>query len=178
MIADNKISKERIKKALSYKTVAAVLAIAAMVSAVFYIMLENRDKKEVRIWYVTTEAENCFPGDTMQLCNEYAAQNGLDRVILTRHHPDDVYFDATMSTSAQYHCDVFIMNAEMAMKYADMEIFMPVSTDGREKDELLRIGEEAVGILIAENYYFLINTRTDIDLKMIYDILDIFTREK
>lgn len=178
MIVDNKISKERIKRVLSYKTVAAVLVIVMLVSVVFYVTLENKDKKEILIWYVTTEAENCFSEDTVQMCNDYANQKGIDKVLLTRRHPEDIYFDATMSTSAQYSCDIFIMNEEMAKKYAEMAIFMPVSTDGIDQEKLLFIDNDAVGILIDEGYYLLINIHTDIDLPIIYDIFNIFTREK
>ncbi len=178
MMVDNKISKERIKNTLSYKIIAAVLLAVTLASVVFYVTLENMDKKEILIWYVTEDAENCFSDDTVQLCNDYAAQNGIDRVLLTRRHPEDIYFDATMSTSAQYNCDIFIMNEEMAKKYFDMGIFMTVSTDGFDNEELLFIDNKAVGILIDENYYLLINIHTDIDLQIIYDIFDIFTREK
>ena len=77
-------------------------------------------------------------------------------MLLTRRHPEDIYFDATMSTRAQYSCDIFIMNEEMAKKYAEMAIFMPVSTDGIDQEKLLFIDNDAVGILIDENNRLLV----------------------
>ena len=57
----------------------------------------------------------------------------------------------------------------MAKKYYEMDMFLPFSLDG----DLLYINGDAVGIMIFEDYYLLINKKTDIDKQIIYDIIDI-----
>lgn len=176
MTIDNKITLSRIKSALSIKIIVIVLLIAALVATVFYVTIENREKKEILIWYVTSESEDCFSKDVLKLVNDYGAKVGIEKVVLTKRNPDDTYFDVAMTTSAYYNCDVFIMTDEMAKQYAEMDMFLPLQTDRADGEDLLYIGDDAVGVLINENYYLLINAKTDVDLQIIYDIFDIFTR--
>ena len=177
MTIDNKLTLSRIKSALSIKIIVIVLLISALIATVFYVTMENREKKEILIWYITSESEDCFSKDTLKFVNDYGAKVGIEKVVLTKRNPDDMYFDVTMTTSAYYNCDVFIMTAEMAKQYAEMDMFLPLQTDRAEED-LLYVGDDAVGVLIDENYYLLINAKTDVDLQIIYDIFDIFTRTK
>ena len=114
---DNNITTARIKRVLSPKVIAIVFLIVTLVTVVFYVTLENIDKKEVQIWFVTTDSEYSFSDDTLKQINDYGTKHGIDKVVLSRRHPEDIYFDVTMSTSAYYNCDVFIMNEEMAKKY-------------------------------------------------------------
>lgn len=175
MSINNKITGKRIKKALTLKTVAIVLVIVAIATVVFYTSVKNRDRKELLIWHITAEAENYFTDEQLSLINKYGAENGIEKIVITKRHPEDRYFDATMSTTAYYNCDVFIMSAEMAENYVEMDMFMILSYDG--ENDLLYYGEKAIGILIYDNYYLLINQKTDIDLQVIYDIYDILTRK-
>ena len=175
MKTDNKITLSRIKRALSPKILLSVFLAVALVTAVFYFTVENNEKNEIQIWYVTTESENCFSEDTLKLINDYGAQRGIDKVILTKRHPEDTYFDVTMSTTAYYNCDIFIMNEETAKKYYEMDMFLSLEESGFEGDSLL-IDEKPIGLLISEDYYLLINAKSDVDLQIIYDIFEIFTR--
>ena len=170
MSINNGFSLERIKKALNLKTVTIVVLIVAALSAVFYVSVENLEKREVLIWFVTTDAEAGFSDETLKNVNEYGAECGLDRILITRRHPEDRYFDVTMSTSAFYLCDIFIMQKDLALEYADMGMFLSLPDDRLDADSLLYNGEDAVGIPLDDNYYFLINAKTDIDLEIIYDI--------
>lgn len=175
MKTDNKITLSRIKRALSPKILLALFLAVALVTAVFYFTVENNEKNEIQIWYVTTESEDCFPEDTLKLINDYGAMRGIDKVILTKRHPEDTYFDVTMSTTAYYNCDIFIMNEETAKKYYEMDMFLPLEESGFEGD-FLHIDEKPIGLLINESYYLLINAKSDVDLQIIYDIFEIFTR--
>ena len=176
MKVDNSITISRIKRALGPKIIAIVLLMVALVTAVFYITIENNDKKEILIWYVTTEAEDCFEEDALKLINDYGEQNGIDKVVLSKRHPEDTYFDVAMSTSAFYNCDIFIMNEDMAKEYFEMDMFLPLNTDGFAEEDVLYINSKAVGLLIDEGYYLLINAKADVDLQIIYDIFEIFKR--
>ena len=173
MNIDNTISGARIKKALTPKTIAIVALSVVLVATCFYITIENRDSKEILIWFITTDTDAPFSDDALTRINDYGSQRGIDKIVLTRRHPEDKYFDAAMSTSAFYNCDIFIMREEMVKKYADLGMFLPLSTEGVDTDNLLYCGNDAVGILIDEDYYLLINAKTDIALEIIYDILDI-----
>ncbi|MBO5716283.1 MAG: hypothetical protein J6S23_07840 [Clostridia bacterium] len=175
MKIDNNITSSRIKRVLSPKIIAIVFLIVALVTVVFYVTIENNDKKEILIWYVTTESEDCFSDGTLRLINDYGAQHGIDKVILSRRHPEDTYFDVAISTSAYYNCDIFIMNEEMAKKYYEMDMFLPLQESGFEGD-LLYIDDKPIGVLIDEGYYLLINANLDVDLQIIYDIFEIFKR--
>lgn len=178
MTIDNKITLSRIKSALSIKIIVIVLLIAALLATVFYVTMENKEKKEILIWYITTESTDCFSENALKLVNDYAAKVGVEKVVLTKRNPDDMYFDVAMTTSAYYNCDIFIMTAEMAQKYFEMNMFLPLQIDIENEDDLLYSGEDAVGILIDESYYLLINAKTDVDVQIIYDIFDIFKRTK
>lgn len=177
MKLDNTISERRIKNALDLKTVLTVLVVVLILSTVFYITLENIEKKEVLIWFVTTDTEDMLSANEIKLINDRISQSGIDKAIVTKRHPDDRYFDVAMSTSAYYNCDIFIMKEETVKKYLDMDMFLTLSDRGIEYDDILYINNSAVGILVFDDYYFLINTRTDIGIEIIYDIVDILIRE-
>ena len=177
MKLDNTISERRIKNALDLKTVLTVLVVVLVLSTVFYITLENIEKKEVLIWFVTTDAEDMLSANEIKLINDRISQSGIDKAIVTKRHPDDRYFDVAMSTSAYYNCDIFIMKEETVKKYLDMDMFLTFSDRGSEYDDILYINNSAVGILVFDDYYFLINARTDIGIEIIYDIVDILIRE-
>lgn len=177
MSIDNNISGARIKKTLTPKTVAIVLFIVTLVATCFYITIENIDSKEILIWFITTDTDDCFSNDALKHINDYGSQKGIDKILLTRRHPDDRYFDVVMSTTAYYNCDIFIMREEMVQKYSALGMFLPLSVDGADTENLLYIGNDAVGILMDEDYYLLINAKTDIDLQIIYDIFDILIKK-
>ena len=176
MSINNNFSVERIKKALDIKTVLAALLIVSALAVCFYITIENLESNEVLIWLVTDDAETNFSDETLKLINDYGSGKGIDRILLTKRHPDDQYFDALMSTSAFYTCDIFIMEKDLVEKYADSDIFLPLSNDGTDAESMLYVGDAAVGFLLCEDYYFLINSRTDVDREIIYDIYDYLDR--
>ena len=178
MKIDNSFSPERIKKALGLRTILIVLAIVAALSTVFYVVKENTDKRELTIWFVTTESEAGFSEGTLKSVNDYTHGNGIDRTLILKRHPEDRYFDVVMSTGAFYNCDAFIMREEIALKYADMDMFLPLTPDGVDGEDLLLFGESAVGIKLDGDYYFLINRKTDIDTEIIYDIYRILAENK
>ena len=173
MNVNNNFSIERIKKTLNLKTVLSVLIIVAVLSTVFYITLENYESKDVLIWHITDDTNNSFSEGAIKLINDYGAEKGIDKVLLTRRHPDDQYFDVAMSTSAFYNCDAFIMQKELVQEYADSGMFMSLSSNGANKEDMLYIEDKAIGLLIFEDYYFLINARSDVDLETIYGIYEI-----
>ena len=70
------------------------------------------------------------------------------------------------------------MNDEMMQKYVESDMFLPLETEGIEADRILYSGDRAIGVSVDEEYYLLINQRTDIDLQIIYDIFDILLEEK
>lgn len=173
MKIDNSFSWARIKKAISPKIAIAVILIVAAVSAVFYVTLENSESREILIWHITDETEPCISSDTLRQVKDYATDQGIKKVILTRRHPEDRYFDAVMSTTAFYTCDIFIMNEEMALRYTDSDMFLPLSADGFDEESLLYVGNSAIGVALDDDYYLLINSKTDIDEQIIYDIFEI-----
>ena len=175
MKINNDFSPERIKKALSTRTVAIVFLIVTVLSIVFYVTIENYHSREVTIWFVTTDAEASFPNEILDKINDYAQEKGIDRVLIIKRHPEDQYFDAVLSTGAFYNCDAFIMKEDVALKYAEMDMFSALSTDN---GELLYVDDEAVGVLLEDNYYFLINKKTDIDREIMYDIYEILVRQE
>lgn len=178
MKIDNRLTFERIKRVISHKIVALALLVSIILSVVLYVTLENIKSKELLIWYVTDESENCFLDDSLTLIDEYVSEKGIDKVTLKRLHPDDTYFDAAMSTSAYYNCDIYIMKAEMARDYASIGIFSAVSVDEFDENEILFIGENAFGVLASDDYYLFVNAKADIDIQIIYDIFDILARKK
>lgn len=173
MSIDNSITIARIKKALPLKTIAIVLLTVLVLSTVFYVTIQNRNKDEILIWHITTDSANYFSEDVLKNINDYGKQNGFDRILLTKRHPDDKYFDVLMSTTMYYSSDIFIMREEIVQKYADMDMFLPLSSDVKETEKLIYINGDAVGVLLYEDYYLLINAKTKVDLKVIYDILEI-----
>ena len=170
---DNNITTARIKRILSPKIIAIVFLIVTLVTVVFYVTLENIDKKEVQIWFVTTDGEYSFSDDTLKQINDYGAKHGIDKVVLSRRHPEDIYFDVTMSTSAYYNCDIFIMQKETVNSYAEAGMFLTLTNHGFDESDLLYFENNAIGVLIDENYYLLINSKTEVDVQIIYDIFEI-----
>jgi hypothetical protein len=65
------------------------------------------------------------------------------------------------------------MKKDMAEKYVDMDMFLPIPVDGDSAENILYLENCAVGILIFEDYYFLINNKSDVDFEVIYDIYDL-----
>ena len=137
MKINNSLSFERIKKVLDLKTVLIVLAVVTVLSVMFYVANENLDSKELTIWFVTTDYDAGFSEGTIKEINEYGSDKGIDRILVLKRHPEDRYFDVVMSTSAFYSCDAFIMQGEMAHRYADMDMFMPLSIDTEDKENIL-----------------------------------------
>jgi len=170
MSINNSFSIERIKKALDIKTVAVVLLVVTLVSLCFYVTIDNLESREVLVWFITGDSNIGFSDETIRLINEYAAEKGIDRVLLTKRHPDDQYFDAAMSTSAYYNCDIFLMERELVSEYAEAGMFLPLSDNGMPEEKLLYDGTDTIGFLLKENYYFLVNAKTDIDSEIIYEI--------
>lgn len=78
-----------------------------------------------------------------------------------------------MSTTMYYTSDIFIMREDVVRKYADMDMFLPLSFDVKETEKLIYINSDAVGVLLYEDYYLLINAKTKVDLKVLCDILEI-----
>jgi hypothetical protein len=173
MNIDNKITSDRIKKAFSTKVIVLTLIFVLLASTVFYVTVQNREKRELLIWHVTTNVESIFSNEAIRLANEYGAQNGIDKILLTKRHPEDRYFDVAMSTTAYYSCDVFIMDEETAKRYIETDMFLSIDKDRFASLTMLEINSKAIGILVNENEYLFINKKTDIDKQIIYDIIDI-----
>lgn len=173
MNIDNSISVEKIKKVLTPKIIAIALLVALVVSTVFYITLENNDKNEIHIWYITEESYDSFLSENMKSVEKYIAECGFDKVLVTKRHPDDRYFDAAMSTSAYYNCDIFIMQKGTVNSYAEAEMFLTLTNHCFDESDLLYFENNAIGVLIDENYYLLINSKTEVDVQIIYDIFEI-----
>ena len=172
MKIDNAITIDLVRKALSPKTVAMVLIIVSLLSVVFYITLERQKGREMLIWFVTTETVEPISSDALAEINEYGQENGIDKILLTRRHPEDRYFDVIMSTTAFYSCDVFIMTEEMARKYSEMDMFLPLDYEAGT-EEILTIDGEPIGVHLDGGYYLFINRESDFDIKILYDIFDI-----
>jgi hypothetical protein len=173
MNIDNRISLGKIKKVLTPKIVVMALLITLVVSTVFYITLENNDKNEINIWYISEDNYDSLLSENLRAVEEYIAECGFDKLLVTKRHPDDRYFDAAMSTSAYYNCDIFIMREEMVEGYAEAGMFLTLTNHGFNESDLLYFENNAIGVLIDENYYLLINSKTEVDLQIIYDILEI-----
>lgn len=173
MSIDNNITIAKIKKALPLRTIAIILLVVLVLSTVFYVTVQNRNKDEILIWHITTDSTNYFSEDVLKTINDYGKKNGFDRILLTKRHPDDKYFDVFMSTTMYYTSDIFIMREDVVRKYADMDMFLPLSFDVKETEKLIYINSDAVGVLLYEDYYLLINAKTKVDLKVLCDILEI-----
>ena len=137
------------------------------------ISFGNKEKKEILIWYITTEGTDCFSENALKLVNDYAAKVGVEKVVLTKRNPDDMYFDVAMTTSAYYNCDIFIMQKETVNSYAEAGMFLTLTNHGFDESDLLYFENNAIGVLIDENYYLLINSKTEVDVQIIYDIFEI-----
>jgi hypothetical protein len=173
MNIDNRISLGKIKKVLTPKIVAMALLITLVVSTVFYITLENNDKNEINIWYISEDNYDSLLSENLRAVEEYIAECGFDKLLVTKRHPDDRYFDAAMSTSAYYNCDIFIMREEKVESYAEAGMFLTLTNHGFNESDLLYFENNSIGVLIDQNYYLLINSKTEVDLQIIYDILEI-----
>lgn len=172
MNIDNRITPVRIKKALNVKTVLIVLLTVFVLSTVLYVTVESLNSREILIWFVTTESEGIFSDEVLKEVNDYGHQRGIDKILMTKRHPEDQYFDALISTG-YYNCDIFIMKEEIVQKYSSMEMFLKLSPKDFDGEELIYIGNDAVGILLENDYYLLINAHTKADRQIIYDICDI-----
>lgn len=172
---NNGITFDRIKKALSLRTLLIILLITAFLTTIFYITIENRERKDILIWHITDESETLISAEKLKSINEYAVLEGFDKLIFTRRDPSDEYFDAAMSTTAYYNCDIFIMTEKMALRFAESNMFLPISADGYAKEDILLFGDTAIGLPIDNNYYLLINAKTTVDTEVIYEIYDILT---
>ena len=60
MKIDNAITIDRVRKALTPKTVAIVLIIVSLLSLVFYVTVDRQKSREMLIWFVTTETVEPF----------------------------------------------------------------------------------------------------------------------
>ena len=172
MKIDNAITRDRVRKALTPKTVAAALIIVFLLSALFYVTAHRQKRREMLIWFVTTETSSPISSDTLDEINEYGRNIGIDKIVLTRRHPEDRYFDVIMSTTAFYSCDMFIMTEELARKYLEMNMFLPLDY-AAGAEEILTIDGEPVGLHLHGDYYLFINSESDFDTEILYDIFDI-----
>ena len=172
MKIDNAITIDRVRKALTPKTVAIVLIIVSLLSLVFYVTVDRQKSREMLIWFVTTETVEPFSSNVLAEINDYGQENGIDKILLTRRHPDDRYFDVIMSTTAFYSCDMFIMTEEMAQKYSDMDMFQPLDY-GAGAEEILTVDGAPLGLHLHGDYYLFINSESDFDTEILYDIFDI-----
>ena len=172
MRIDNTITLERIKRVLTPRVVLVAFLIVSLLSTVLYVTLDNHGKSEVLIWLVTTEADDIISDSKLDLVNNYGREYGIDKIIVTRRHPEDRYFDVIMSTTAFYSCDIFIMTQDVALKYSDMDMFLPLD-EAYSLDNALAIGDSFVGISLDEKYYLLINRESDVDGSILYNIIDL-----
>ena len=62
------------------------------------------------------------------------------------------------------------MQKDIALEYAEMDMFLQLSEGSIEGDDLLCVGDAKIGVLIENDHYFLINKKTDIDQEIIYNI--------
>ena len=173
MKIDNAITLGRIKRVLTLRVILVSLLIVSLLSTVVYVTLDNRSKSEVLIWFVTTEADDIIPSSRVDAINNYGRECGIDKVLVSRRHTEDRYFDVIMSTTAFYSCDIFIMTDEMALKYSEMDMFLPLDEVYAHGDDVLIIGDESVGISLDEKYYLFINRESDVDSTTLYNIIDL-----
>ena len=73
MNIDNRISLGKIKKVLTPKIVVMALLITLVVSTVFYITLENNDKNEINIWYISEDNYDSMLSENLRAVEEYIA---------------------------------------------------------------------------------------------------------
>lgn len=173
MKIDNTITLERIRRVLTPRVILVSLLIVSLLSTVIYVTLDSRSKSEVLIWFVTTEADDSIPASRVDDINNYGRECGIDKILISRRHPEDRYFDVIMSTTAFYSCDIFIMTEEMALKYSEMDMFLPLDEAYVLGEDALIVGDESVGISLDEKYYLLINRESDVDSTILYNIIDL-----
>lgn len=173
MKIDNTITLERIKRVLTPRVILVSLLIVSLLSTVLYMTLDSRSKSEVLIWFVTAEADDSIPTSRVDDINNYGRECGIDKILISRRHPEDRYFDVIMSTTAFYSCDIFIMTEEMALKYSEMDMFLPLGEAYVLGEDALIFGDESVGISLDEKYYLLINRESDVDSTILYNIIDL-----
>ena len=77
MNIDNSISVKKIKKVLTPKIIAIALLVALIVSTVFYITLENNDKNEINIWYISEDNYDSLLSENLRAVEEYIAERGF-----------------------------------------------------------------------------------------------------
>ena len=173
MKIDNTITLERIKRVLTPRAILVSLLIVSLLSTVLYVTLDSRSKSEVLIWFVTAEADDSIPPSRVDDINNYGRECGIDKIVISRRPPEDRYFDVIMSTTAFYSCDIFIMTEEMALKYSEMDMFLPFDEAYVLGEDALIVGDESVGISLDEKYYLLINRESDVDSTILYNIIDL-----
>ena len=173
MKIDNTITLERIRRVLTPRVILVSLLIVSLLSTVVYVTLNSRIKSEVLIWLVTTEADDSIPASRVDDINNYGRECEIDKILISRRHPEDRYFDVIMSTTAFYSCDIFIMTDEMALKYSEMDMFLPLDEAYVLGEDALIIGDSPVGISLDEKYYLLINRESDVDSTILYNIIDL-----
>ena len=173
MKIDNTITLERIRRVLTPRVILVSLLIVSLLSTVIYVTLDSRSKSEVLIWFVTTEADDSIPASRVDDINNYGRECGIDKILISRRHPEDRYFDVIMSTTAFYSCDIFIMTEEMALKYSEMDMFLPLDEAYVLGEDALIVGDESVGISLDEKYYLLINRESDVESTILYNIIDL-----
>lgn len=173
MKIDNTITLERIRRVLTPRVILVSLLIVSLLSTVLYVTLDSRSKSEVLIWFVTAEADDSIPTSRVDDINNYGRECGIDKILISRRHPEDRYFDVIMSTTAFYSCDIFIMTEEMALKYSEMDMFLPLDEAYVLGEDALIFGDESVGISLDEKYYLLINRESDVDSTILYNIIDL-----
>ena len=173
MKIDNTITLERIRSVLTPRVILVSLLIVSLLSTVLYVTLDSRSKSEVLIWFVTTEADDSIPTSRVDDINNYGRECEIDKIVISRRHPEDRYFDVIMSTTAFYSCDIFIMTDEMALKYSEMDMFLPLDEVYVLGEDALIVGDGPVGISLDEKYYLLINRESDVDSTILYNIIDL-----
>ena len=173
MKIDNTITLERIRRVLTPRVILVSLLIVSLLSTVLYATLDSRSKSEVLIWFVTTEADDSIPASRVDDINNYGRECEIDKIVISRRHPEDRYFDVIMSTTAFYSCDIFIMTDEMALKYSEMNMFLPLDEVYVLGEDALIIGDSPVGISLDKNYYLFINRESDVDSTILYNIIDL-----
>lgn len=171
MKIDNTITLERIRRVLTPRVILVSLLIVSLLSTVLYVTLNSRSKSEVLIWFVTAEADDSIPTSRIDDINNYGRECEIDKILISRRHPEDRYFDVIMSTTAFYSCDIFIMTEEMALKYSEMDMFLPLDEAYILGEDALIVGDESVGISLDEKYYLLINRESDVDSTILYNII-------
>jgi hypothetical protein len=174
---DNRITLKRIKSSLGKKDIIISLIAVIILSVTVFITVENLERRELFVWLVTTDGEYGLDDGVPQSLNDYGRANGINRVVITRRHPEDRYFDVLMSTGAFYNCDVFIMKSEVAEKYAPLDMYMSLEEYAEIGEDPLLIDGRAVGVAASDGYYILVNRKTSVKPETVFGILDILVEK-